>query len=77
VAPVTRLTDDVAECHRGAVGSEGARAGLQPSVEGACDIGCRVVLDRPQGADDMRVADELEGRGEVDRFVGQPGGCAA
>jgi hypothetical protein len=56
----------------GVTGVQGA-VGLESSVDGVCDLRRRGIVDRPEGGDDVAVAQELHGGSEVDRFVQAPG----
>jgi hypothetical protein len=50
------------------------RTSPQAGAEASGDVSCGPVVDSPERADHMRVARQLEGRGEVDRFVEQVSG---
>src|SRR5260370_973690 len=58
---VPEISDDVVQ-RLGALGYvQGLPLSLQTCVEGTGDVDGDIVVDRPQGPDDMRVAGQLEG----------------
>ena len=62
----------VMEGMRRATGVQCAVA-AEGGIDGVCDIRCGGVVDRPEGGDDVAVAQELHDGREVDRFVRAPG----
>ena len=58
----------VVQCVGGVVGA-GCAGGGEGGIYSVGDVWCGGVVDRPEGGDDVAIAEQLHGGGEVDRFV--------